>query len=434
MKNIRSLTLNQALTQSLIMLLAICVTEAQANELTAEDEILVITKQVAANQKAIAIMPFAGDDSLSKMISSLLDSTELGASSQNLPMLTQNSTQIISNLTAWRNQGYHHVVLGQVHSITGNKLAITYQIINTQTGTVSSQQTHISDNTAAAKRTAAQQIGDRIYQTITGNTADLTGVIAYVEETGSPINKISSLKIIDVSGQAIRTLDTVSGSIMTPVFSKDGTQIAYSTQTNDGLPVIRTVPISGGQPKLLTPFWGHNLAPSFSPDGMSILFSGSHENNNPNIYRLNLTANHLERITDFNGAENSPNYLPDGSGFIYTADHGTRSQSLHRYDFASGRSQQIAARASNPRLSLDGSKLIYVASGRLVVSDTQGRVQQSFAVSGTEVSASFSPSGRRIVYAISQGNQSRLVVRSLSSNTSRTIISSGTVRDPIWSY
>ena len=433
MKTIKPSTFSQAFTQSLIIALSTAAITAHANQTASDDEVLVITKQVAASQKPVAIMPFAGDAALSGTISSLLDGAGLGANSQNLPMLTQSSAQITSSLTQWRNAGYQHVVLGQVHSITGNKVAINYQIINTQTGTVSSQQTQISDNTPTAKRAAAHKVSDQIFQAITGNASDLTGVIAYVEESGSPTNKTSSLKIMDVSGQTIRTLDTVSGSIMTPVFSKDGTQIAYSTQADQGLPVIRVISVSGGQPQLVTPFWGHNLAPSFSPDGTSLLFSGSHENNNPNIYRLHLNTNRLERITNLSGAENSPNYLPDGSGFIYTADHGTRSQSLQRYDFNSGRSQQIAARASNPRLSLDGSKLVYVASGRIVIASPQGRVQQSFAVPGTEVSASFSPSGNSIVYAASQGNQSRLVVRSLTSNASRTILSSGTVRDPIWS-
>lgn len=432
MKTFKIPTSSQTLTQAVIIALGACTMSAQANT-SGDDEVLVITKQVAASQKPIAIMPFAGDAALSGTISSLLDDAGLGASSQNLPMLTQSSAQITSALAQWRNQGYQHVVLGQVHSITGNKVAINYQIINTQTGAISGQQTQISDNTSAAKRAAAHKISDQIYQAITGNVSDLTGVIAYVEETGSPTNKTSSLKLMDVSGQTIRTLDTVSGSIMTPVFSRDGTRIAYSTQAKNGLPVIRMISVSGGQPQLLTPFWGHNLAPSFSPDGSSILFSGSHEANNPNIYRLDLTANRLDRLTNLSGAENSPNYLADGSGFIYTADHGTRSQSLQRFDFGSGRSQQIAARASNPRLSLDGAKLVYVAQGRIVIASPQGRVQQSFAVPGTEVSASFSPSGNSIVYATSQGNQSRLVIRSLSSNASRTIVSSGIVRDPIWS-
>ncbi|OOR83287.1 PD40 domain-containing protein [Moraxella canis] len=395
----------------------------------ADDELIVITEQVAQSRYPVAVMPFSD----AHQVSHHLSLAGLGATHQNLPQHTQASSEILRNLTTWRNQGFEYVILAQSHSIPGNKLAISYEIVDTKTGSVSVKHTQISDNHPAAVQAAYRQISDKIYQAITGQPSDLMGKIAYVEESGSPHNKVSTLKLIDPSGQLIRTLDTVNGSIMTPAFSPDGLSIAYSVQTKNSLPVIYIVPVSGGTPKLVTPFWGHNLAPSFSPDGGSILFSGSHENNNPNIYRLNLHANHLDTLTTLAGAENSPNYLADGSGFIYTADKGTRRQSLYRYEFGNARSTQIASHATNPRLSLDTSKLVYVSGGRIIIANAQGRAQQSFGVLGTDVSASFSPSGTRIIYTSNQGSKNQLMIRSLSSNATRAIPTSGAARDPIWS-
>lgn len=395
----------------------------------ADDELIVITEQVAQSRYPVAVMPFSD----AHQVSHHLSLAGLGATHQNLPQHTQASSEILRNLTTWRNQGFEYVILAQSHQILGNKLAINYEIIDTANGSVSVKHTQISDNHPASIQAAYRQISDKIYQIITGQPSDLMGKIAYVEESGSPQNKVSTLKLIDPSGQLIRTLDTVNGSIMTPAFSPDGLSIAYSVQTKNSLPVIYIVPVLGGTPKLVTPFWGHNLAPSFSPDGGSILFSGSHENNNPNIYRLNLHANHLDTLTTLAGAENSPNYLADGSGFIYTADKGTRRQSLYRYDFGTTHSTQIASHATNPRLSLDGSKLVYVSGGRITIANAQGRAQQSFGVLGTDVSASFSPSGTRIIYTSNQGNKNQLMIRSLSSNATRAIPTSGTARDPIWS-
>ncbi|MFB6349619.1 translocation protein TolB [Moraxella sp. ZJ142] len=394
-----------------------------------DDEVMVITRSVAGSAYPVAVMPFAQ----ANKISDNLNLAGLGATHQNLPQHTQSASEILHNLSTWRNQGFGYVVIVRTHSMPSNKTAISYEIVDTNTAQISDKQTQVSDNHPAALAVAYNQISDKIYQAISHQPSDLTGKIAYVEETGTPNNKTSSLKLIDVHGQAIATLYTVNGSILTPTFSPDGSRIAYSVQTKDGLPVIHIQSVNGGQPQVVTPFWGHNLAPSFSPNGDSILFSGSHENNNPNIYRLNFTANRLERLTNLAGAENSPNYLPSGTGFIYTADHGTRSQSLQRYDFGTGKSTQIAARASNPRLSPDGNKLVYVASNRIVIANTQGKTQQSFAVNGTEISASFSPSSTRIVYAQKQGNQSQLMIRSLTSNTARTIATTGIAKDPVWS-
>ena len=143
----------------------------------------------------------------------------LGTTHQNLPQHTQTNSDILNNLTAWRNRGFEYIILAQSHQILGNKLAINYEIIDTANGLVSVKHTQISDNHPASIQAAYRQISDTIYQIITGQPSDLMGKIAYVEESGSPQNKISSLKLIDPSGQLIRTLDTVNGSIITPTFS-----------------------------------------------------------------------------------------------------------------------------------------------------------------------------------------------------------------------
>lgn len=395
----------------------------------AQDEVIVVTRQVQESRYPVAVMPFAD----AGRITDNLTLAGLGATAQNLPQNTTNATDIVNNLGTWRNQGFRQVVLVQTHTMPANKLAISYQLVDTATGSVGVKQTQVSENNSTALAASYAQISDKIYQSITGKPSDLVGKIAFVEETGLPSNKTSMLKLVDMSGKNLATLDTVNGSIMTPSFSPDGRYIAYSVQSKNALPVIYVRSLDNNQLQMVTPFWGHNLAPSFSPDGGSLIFSGSHEANNPNIYRLNLAANSLEKLTSLSGAENSPSYLPDGTGFVYTADHGTRSQSLQKYDFATGKSTQLVARGSSPRVSTDGSKIIYTAAGRIIIANQQGKTLQSFAVAGTETAASFSPSGSRIVYAVNQGNQSQLMIRSLSNNAVQTLPTTGVVRDPVWS-
>lgn len=397
------------------------------------DKVWVATQQIAQSNHRIAIVPFVGDTVVTDVVTANLDSTDLGASASNLPQRTANTNDILANLTTWQNLGYDYVIIGKAHSIVGNKTAISYDVIDTKAAKVISSQTQVSDSNTAALRLSAHQISDKIYQAITGKTGDFGSVIAYIEETGTPSNKTSRLKLIDVTGQNARTLFTVTGSILTPTFSPDGSRIAYAVQAKNGLPVIHVQSVKGGHSDVITPFWGHNLAPSFSADGGSLLFSGSHENNNPNIYELNLVTKALKVITTQNGAENSPNYLPDGSGFIYTADNNTRSQSLYRYQFANQNTTRIALNATNPRLSHDGSKIAYVTGQDIIIANVSGSTLQRIKVGGTEISASFSPSANRIVYAQSQGGQSKLVIHNLASNQSTTLPTTGQVREPVWS-
>lgn len=399
-----------------------------------DDKVWTVTQQIAQSTQRVAVLPFIGNNALSSAITAKLDTTELGATQNNLPQQTNNSNEILSNLNAWRNQGFGYVVIGQAHSIAGGKTAITYEVIDAINGkSLGGAQTHITDSNPSAINRTSAQLSDKIYQAITGQASDFGSKIAYVENTGTPSAPIATLKIIDSDGQNARTLYTVNGSILTPTFSPNGSQLAYSVQRQNGLPVIQIQSVNGGESRVVTPFWGHNLAPSFSPDGTSILFSGSHENNDPNIYRLNLSLNTLERLTNLNGAENSPNYLPNNQGFIFTADQGSRRQGLYRQNFSSQTATPLIANATNPRLSHDGSKIVYVAGSRIVIANTQGKTEQSFAASGTEISASLSPSGNQLVYALSQGKQSQLMIRNLHNNSTRAIATTGQVRDPIWS-
>ncbi len=400
----------------------------------AEDEVWVVTKAGVNNPNAVAVVPFMGDSQVTTMLTANLNSTELGATNQSLPQMQAGSAaDIINNINAWRAQGYRFVVAGRAHSIVGNKIAINYEIVDVGSGgTLGGMLTQVADNNSAALRTAANQMSNHIYQLITGNAADFGSRIIYVEENNTPTNKTSTLKLIDSSGADAKTLYSVQGSIFNPTVSPDGSRIAFSVQKSNELPVIHLLPISGGASRIITPFWGHNLSPSFSADGNSILFSGSHENNNPNIYRLNLSANHLEKIIDKPGAENSPRYLPDGTGFIYTADNGSRRQSLYRYQLNNGVSTQLATNATNPTVSHDGSRIAYVSGGRIVITNSSGSTQDSFGVGGTEIAASFSPSGRQLVYSTNQGSRGQLIIRNLSGGQTRSISTAGLVRDPQW--
>lgn len=419
-----------ALKTALFIALLPIATHIHANGI---DEI-VVSKTGVNSVGQVAIVPFLGDTAgSSNTIARLLDSTELTASNQKLPHNPQSAREVLDNINAWRNQGFAHVVIGKSHSIVGNKIAISYEIIDLAQGTlIGTPRTQISDNNPAALSHASKQIGNHIYQSITGNFADFDGQIAYIEESVSK-PKISTLKITDPTGQNTRTLFSVQGSILSPAFSKDGSQIAFSVQKDNALPVIYAQSVNGGEPKLLTPFWGHNLSASFSPDGSHLLFSGSHDNNNPNIYYLDLINKQLKQLTDLQGAENAPRALVDGTGFIFTADHGSRSQSLYRQSFNSKNSVKIANNASNPQLNTAGDKVVYANADGITVVNLSGAVLHRIGVTGTEISPSFSPSSNKIIYSVKQGNQSKLIIYSLANKTSQTLNTTGIVRDPVWS-
>ena len=78
----------------------------------------------------------------------------------------------------------------------------------------------------------------------------------------------------DVNGGNVRRLTSDDGAETNPVFSPDGSTIAFSTKYGDNLDVF-TVPVTGGAPTRLTWHPGPDWVQGFTPDGRAVLFAST---------------------------------------------------------------------------------------------------------------------------------------------------------------
>jgi len=126
------------------------------------------------------------------------------------------------------------------------------------------------------------------------------------------------LWVANRDGSYPRRITVSEGSESNPVFSGDGSMIAFTGQY-DGNTDVFVVPVAGGVPKRLTWHPGTDLVRDFSPDGKKILFA-SQRNSFTNRYYQLFT------VDIATGAEQQlpiPNafwasYSPDGSSIAYT--------------------------------------------------------------------------------------------------------------------
>lgn len=118
------------------------------------------------------------------------------------------------------------------------------------------------------------------------------------------------------SGGQAHVLVTGMDMLMRPVFSPDGSKIAF-TGTYDSNTDVYVVSASGGQPKRLTFHPGADVAVGWTPDGNKILFrSHRYSFADPNqLYTVSVTGSFPQELPLPKAEEGS--YSPDGSHLAY---------------------------------------------------------------------------------------------------------------------
>ncbi len=96
-----------------------------------------------------------------------------------------------------------------------------------------------------------------------------------------------------------------------PAPSPDGKQLAFSWQGD-----IWVVPIEGGLARRLTVHSAYDFAPIWSPDGTKIAFT-SDRHGNDDVFVLDLITGEIRRLTWFSGRDRAVGWLPDSSGVIF---------------------------------------------------------------------------------------------------------------------
>lgn len=419
----------------LINLLAGASSLLVASSLYAAPVVLELDYEIPVQQNQVAFVPFAGDSVLSPIILNDLSRTELNVTSKNLPQQPRSSSELAGTLPVWQSLGIPYLVVGSTRTNRG-KIETNYEVIDVKSGRVlQGKQSLSADNNQESLRYAAHVIADKVYELVTGTPGDFSGRIAYIEETGRGKDKISRLKVMDADGENARTITEVAGSIFSPAWSPDASRIAYTVQRDKSYPLIYVQNVSGGAATVVTPYKGSNLSPSFSPDGSKILFSSSFEGS-ADIYEMSAGGGNLKKLTNWPSSEVQPNYAPDGKSFVFVSDRaGFNKPQIYRYEFGSGRTTKVSngGYATSPQFSNDGTQIAFLSGRSAAIMNSNGAVTANLGNTGIDEAPSFSPNGKRVVYASSQGGKGVLTIKSLNGGESFGKSGQGIIRSPVWS-
>ncbi|MGB7502102.1 MAG: Tol-Pal system beta propeller repeat protein TolB [Azonexus sp.] len=386
-----------------------------------------------ANRIPVAIANFTGDAAAAQVVTSTVraDLERSGLFKLVDPGGATLDENAQINFGDWKGRGADALAAGSLARGGDGRMEARFRLYDTQKQVALGGAVFVTGNDQL--RAAGHRIADYIYEKLTGEKGVFSTRIAYVVKTGGQFR----LHIADADGQGAATALSSSEPIISPVWSPDGSKLAY-VSFEKKKPVIYVHSLASGQRQVVANFKGSNSAPAWSPDGRRLAIVLSKDGNSQ-IYVVNADGTGVQRLTQSAGIDTEPRYSADGGTIYFTSDRGGSPQ-IYRMGANGGDAQRVTFDGSynvSPRPSADGKSLAFITrrDGRfqLAVMDLASKQVQVLTDSHKDESPSFAPNSRMILIATEIGG--RGVLSAVSSDgriKQRLSISAGDVREPAW--
>ncbi len=355
----------------------------------------------------IAINKFDADNSGNNVIGAdiiSVVSNDLKSSGMFRPISTASFIEQILGVkhkplfAAWRQINANLLINGEVTKLSSGKLKVSFILwdVSLEKDLIG----EVFEVPAHLWRRVAHKIADKIYEKITGDSGYFDTKIVYVSESGSYLNRVKKIAMMDHDGANHKYLSDGKSLVLTPRFSPQADKIMYLSYVRKQKPHVYIRDLKTGKEKLVGNFPGMSFAPRFSPQGDKAIMSIA-RNGATHIFEIDLNNMVTKQLTNGIGINTSPSYSPDGGKIVFNSDRS-------------------------------GSRQLYIMN-----SDGSNVERISFG-GGTYAAPSWSPRGDYIAFTkISKGEGFTIgVMKALAhgeENSERIITSGYLVESPCWS-
>jgi TolB protein len=351
---------------------------------------------------------------------------------------------------SWRELNADAVVFGTVQK-TGKDVRVQVRLYNVRTR----QQALGSEYTGTDQfpRNFAHSAADDIHK----QQRNLRGVartkLAFISDrerqrvrgTGQQNRESKEVWISDYDGANQRRV-TLGNELNAgpPSWSPDARAVAYSSWRKVATGGAIDIYISRiFQGMLENPTKGRsetNMQPVFSPDGTRIAFTSNRYDNNLEIYVMNVDGSGLRRLTNHPAADAVPTWAPNGAQIAFTSDRSGTAQIyvMSATDGSNLRKISSETTAESASWSPTGGQIAFAARTGAgydvkVFDLSTGETRPLTYGEGSNESPAYSPNGRHLAFMSTRKGGSQIYTMTLDGRDVRQITTTGNNVTPSWS-